>query len=71
MVKPPRVMVLIPSPSDEITRTPATRDRGMARVVIRVVRTLPRKRNSTTTTRTAPSRSAVVTFSIATSMKSA
>ena len=71
MVKPPRVMVLRVPPKAEMTRTPATSERGMARAEIKVARRLPRKRKSTISTRKAPSRSAIDTLRTATEMKSA
>ena len=71
MVRPPSVIVLMVMPSSEMTVTPATSESGIARAEMRVVRTLPRKRARTKTTKNAPSRSARVTLSIATSMKSA
>ena len=64
-------MVLIVPPKSEMVRMPASSESGMASAEMAVVRTLPRNRNRMISTRIAPSRRAAVTFSIATSMKSA
>jgi len=69
--RPPSVIVSICSPKAAITRIPVTRESGIAKAEMNVVRTLPRKRARMTMTRIAPSRSASATLPIATSMKSA
>ena len=71
MVRPPRVMVSMASPKIENVSTPATREVGKARAEIRVDRASPRKSSRTSTTRMAPSTSAVLTLVMAISMKSA
>ena len=65
---PPSVMVLIDWPVNLKTRAVTTIDRGIAVSVMNVVRKLRRKRKSTMTTRMPPSRSAISTLWIDTSM---
>ena len=66
---PPSVIVLIDMPSHLKTRPVITMESGMAVSVMKVVRRLSRKRNSTSTTSTPPSRSASITFLMLRSMK--
>ena len=59
------------APNARRASTAAARDSGIAVRVIALALRLVRKSNTTTTTRTPPSRSALTTFCTATSMKSA
>ena len=59
---PPSVIVLIDIPSHLNTSPVITIDSGMAVSVMKVVRKLSRKRNSTITTSTPPSRRASTTL---------
>ncbi len=71
MAMPPSVIVLIVMPSSFMAKIATTSDSGIARMEIAVVRKFQRKRNRMMTTKIAPSRSASITLSIATVMKSA
>ena len=71
IASPPRVIVLIDSPSSLNTSTAASSDSGIATSEMAVVRTFSRNANSTTATRIAPSRRASPTLPSAASMKSA
>ena len=62
-------MVLTERPNQYMTMALAKNDSGMAVSVMAVVRRFSRNRNSTIATMTVESRSAVLTLSIAASMK--
>ena len=67
--RPPSVMVLMPRPNHWKTMNVTKSDRGIAVSVMKVVRKLRRKRNSTIETIRLPSRRASSTLAIARSMK--
>ena len=67
--RPPSVMVLMPRPNHWKTMNVTKSDSGMAVRVMKVVRKLRRKRNSTIETMRLPSRRASTTFAMARSMK--
>ena len=67
---PPSVIVLMVAPKARRTSTAAASDSGIAVKVIVAARRLARKNNTITMTSRPPSRSAVMTLSTATSMKS-
>jgi hypothetical protein len=67
---PPSVIVFTVIPSSCMAKIATTSDSGMATSEIAVARRFHRKRKRTMTTSTAPSRSAVTTFPMATEMKS-
>ena len=69
--RPPSVIVLTEMSNALNTSAEMTMESGMAVSVIAVVRTLSRNRNSTITTRMAPSRRASSTFPMAASMNGA
>ncbi len=63
--RPPSVITLIDMSNQRNTSAVVTIESGIAVSVIAVVRKLSRNRNSTITTRTAPSRKASATFATA------
>gem|GEM_PF-6409079 len=71
MAIPPSVMVFTVPPRARIVMTASASDRGMATTEISVVRTFHRKSSRMAITKNAPSRSAMMTFSTASEMKSA